>query len=156
MRDGLRTACCAVLMLAVAAACDTNVSNPGPVQDEFLTGENVYAAANALVSGAGRAVAVGINWVAYTGAAITREIHPAGSTGSFGISNRWQGGELSADDTELNDHWETTNRGRWVAEEAVRRLTEAGPPGSGQAAALRGAYPEAGRPAGHLHRARSS
>jgi len=133
MRDRIRTWCRSLPLIAAAAACDTNVSNPGPVQDEFLAGQNVYAAANALVSGSGRAVAVGINWVAYTGAAIAREIHPAGSTGSFGISNRWQGGELSADDTELNDHWETTNRGRWVAEEAVRRLTEAGPPGSGQA-----------------------
>jgi hypothetical protein len=133
MRDGIRTACCAVLALATAAACDTNVSNPGPVQDEFLADQNIYAAAAALVNGAGRAVAVGINWVGYTGAAITREIHPAGSTGSFGINNRWQSGELSADDTELNDHWEFAQRGRWLAEEAVRRLVEAGPPGSGAA-----------------------
>lgn len=122
-----------LLLLAMAAACDTNVSNPGPVQDEFLEGGNIYGAANALVSGAGRGVATGINWVGYTGAAITREIHPAGSTGSFGITNRWQSGELNADDTDLNDHWETTNRGRWLAEEAVRRLVEAGPPGPGQA-----------------------
>jgi hypothetical protein len=128
MRDGFRTACCAVLALAVAAACDTNVSNPGPVQDEFLAGQDIYGAASALVSGAGRAVASGINWVGYTGAAVTREIHPAGSTGSFGITNRWQNGELAAEDGDLNEHWDQTQRGRWLAEEAVRRLVEAGPP----------------------------
>jgi starch-binding outer membrane protein, SusD/RagB family len=133
MRDGIRTWIGrSLLLIATAAACDTNVSNPGPVQDEFLEGTNIYGAAGALVSGAGRGVATGINWVGYTGAAITREIHPAGSTGSFGINNRWQNGELGEDDTELNDHWETTNRGRWLAEEAVRRLIAAGPPGPGQ------------------------
>jgi starch-binding outer membrane protein, SusD/RagB family len=131
MRDGIRAACCAALALAVAAACDTNVSNPGPVQDEFLADQNVYAAAAALVNGAGRAVGSGMNWVAYTGAAVTREVHPAGSTGSFGITNRWQNGELAEDDGDLNDHWELAQRGRWLAEEAVRRLEAAGPPPTG-------------------------
>ena len=133
MRDGIRTWCRSLLLIATAAACGTDVSNPGPVQDEFLAGDNIYGAANALVSGAGRGVASGINWVSYTGAAVAREIHPAGSTGSYGITNRWQNGELSADDTDLNDHWEQTNRGRWLAEEAVRRLIEAGAPEPGQA-----------------------
>jgi hypothetical protein len=133
MRNGIRTACYAVLALAVAAGCDTNVSNPGPVEDEFLAGDNIYAGASALVNGAGRAVASGMNWVGYTGAAITREIHPAGSTGSFGITNRWQNGELSADDGDLDTHWELAQRGRWVAEEAVRRLVAAGAPQAGDA-----------------------
>ena len=133
MREGFRTARCAVLALAAAAACETRVSNPGPVQDEFLADQNIYAAAPALVSGAGRAVASGINWVSYTGAAVTREIHPAGSTGSFGITNRWQGGELSSTDRDLDTHWEQTQRARWLAEEAVRRLTSAGAPGVGAA-----------------------
>jgi hypothetical protein len=133
MRDGIRTAWCAVLALTAAAACDTNVSNPGPVRDEFLTGDDTYAAAAALVAGAGRALAEGINWVSYTGAAVTREIHPAGSTGSFGISNRWQNGELNADDGDLNVHWETAHRGRWLAEEAIRRLLAVGAPGPDKA-----------------------
>jgi hypothetical protein len=133
MHDGIRTWCRSLLLIATAAACDTNVSNPGPVKDEFLAGDNIYGAANALVNGAGRGVGAGLNWVGYTGAAITREVHPAGSTGSFGITNRWQNGELSGDDADLNDHWELTNRGRWLAEEAVRRLVEAEPPGPGQA-----------------------
>ena len=127
MRDGIRT-CCFGLLLVAVAACDTTVSNPGPVQDEFLAARE---AAAALVNGAGRALSSGINWVGYTGAAITREIHPAGSTGSFGITNRWQSGELNPDDADLDTHWEQAQRGRWLAEEAVRRLIAAGPPPAG-------------------------
>ncbi len=128
MRRRNSLALAAVLLIA-PVACDTNVSNPGPVQDEFLNDRN---AAAAMVSGAGRALSAGINWISYTGAAVAREIHPAGSTGSFGISNRWQNGELGADDSDLDTHWEQAQRARWVAEEAIRRLEKAGdpPPGS--------------------------
>jgi hypothetical protein len=128
MRRRNSLALAAVLLIA-PVACDTNVSNPGPVQDEFLNDRN---AAAAMVSGAGRALSSGINWISYTGAAVAREIHPAGSTGSFGISNRWQNGELGADDSDLDTHWEQAQRARWVAEEAIRRLEKAGdpPPGS--------------------------
>jgi starch-binding outer membrane protein, SusD/RagB family len=122
---GLRT-CGTALLVFVAASCDTKVNNPGPVQDEFLNDRN---AASAMVNGAGRALAQGINWVSYTGAAVTREVHPAGSTGSFGITNLWQQGALSDGDADLDTHWEQTQRARWVAEEAVRRLEAAGPPG---------------------------
>jgi hypothetical protein len=123
--NGLHS-CGVALLILVAASCDTKVSNPGPVQDDFLDDRN---AASALVNGAGRALSQGINWVSYTGAAITREIHPAGSTGSFGITNLWQNGELSDGDADLDTHWEQAQRARWVAEEAIRRLETAGPPG---------------------------
>src|SRR5881398_3602615 len=89
MRDAIRTSVFAMLILA--ASCDTSVTNPGPVKDEFLSDRN---AASAMVAGAGRALSSGINWISYTGAAITREIHPAGSTGSFGITTLWQNGTL--------------------------------------------------------------
>jgi len=69
-----------------------------------------------------------MNWISYTGAAIAREIHPAGSTGSFGISARWQNGELNGDDGDLNTHWEEAQQARWLAEETLRRLEAAGPP----------------------------
>ena len=121
----IRVAGLALLLLVAPVACDTNVSNPGPVQDEFLNDRN---AALAMVNGAGRALSQGMNWIGYTGAAVAREVHPAGSTGSFGISNRWQNGELGADDSDLDTHWEQAQRARWVAEEAIRRLEAAGPP----------------------------
>lgn len=120
----------AVALLCMApVACDTNVSNPGPVEDQFVSDRNAEAA---LVNGAGRALSSGMNWVGYTGAAVTREIHPAGSTGSFGISNRWQNGELGSDDSDLDTHWEQAQRARWVAEEALRRMEIAGPPKPGE------------------------
>ena len=126
MRDDIRTSVFALLILA--ASCDTTVTNPGPVNDEFLSDRN---AAAAFVAGAGRAVSSGMNWIGYTGAAVTREIHPAGSTGSFGITTLWQQGILSQDDGDLDTHWEQAQRARWVAEEAVRRLEAAGPPPAG-------------------------
>jgi hypothetical protein len=89
----------AALLTLATAACDTTVTNPGPVQDDFLADRN---AASAMVNGAGRALSSGMNWISYTGAAVAREIHPAGSTGSFGISARWQNGELNGDDADLN------------------------------------------------------
>lgn len=116
------------LLIAAAVSCNTDVSNPGPVQDEFLSDRN---AASAMVNGAGRALSQGMNWIAYTGAAVAREVHPAGSTGSFGITQRWQNGELNGDDADLNTHWEQAQRARWQAEEALRRLEAAGPPPPG-------------------------
>ena len=101
---------CSVLLLAGAVSCDTKVSNPGPVQDVFL---NDRSAALAMVNGAGRALAQGINWIGYTGAAVSREIHPAGSTGSFGITQRWQTGDLTSDDADVNTHWEQAQRARF-------------------------------------------
>lgn len=133
MRDVVRACPLALLLLVVTVACDTNVSNPGPVQDEFLADR---AAAPATVNGAGRALASGINWVGYTGAAVAREIHPAGSTGSFGITNLWQNGALGADDADLDTHWEQAQRARWLAEEAVRRLVAAQPPPPGSSQTL--------------------
>jgi starch-binding outer membrane protein, SusD/RagB family len=132
MRDGIRTCGLGLLAIAAAWACDTTVTNPGPVRDEFLVDTNIYFAAAAMVNGAGRALGEGMNWVGYTGAAVAREIHPAGSTGSFGITPRWQSGELNATDADLNTHWNQAQRARWLAEEAIRRLVAPGPPPPGR------------------------
>lgn len=125
MPKNLRAYAAAFALLASAVSCDTEVVNPGPVDDSDLDRN----AATALVNGSGRALAQAINWLNYTGAAVTREVHPAGSTGSFGITSRWQQGELEVDDDDLNTHWEQATRSRWLAEEAVRRLVAVGPPG---------------------------
>ena len=82
------------------AACDTHVTNPGPIQATFLENKN---AINALVNGAGRNLAEAVNWTAYTGGAVSREIFPAGSTGSFGITVQQQSGKLTVD--EGNTFW---------------------------------------------------
>ena len=126
-----------VLLLAGVVSCDTKVTNPGPVQDTFL---NDRSAALAMVNGAGRALSAGINWVGYTGAAVSREIHPAGSTGSFGITTKWQYGDLHTDLGDIDTHWEQSQRARWLAEETLRRLEAAGPPPASAPAVDRTTY----------------
>lgn len=114
-------------LLALSAvaltACDFEVSNPGPVEEDFL---NDPQSQQGLVGGMGRALSQGLNWIGYTGAAVSREIHPAGSTGSFGIGNRWARGVLEETDRDLNDHWEQGSRALWTAESGVARIEEQG------------------------------
>ena len=115
----LRIASCLTsLGLAVlVAGCQLDVTNPGPIQAEALEDTK---ALTAVVNGAGRDLAEALNWVAYTGGAVAREIFPAGSTGSFGITPRQQNGILADDDG--NDWWNQSQRARWTAEDAVERV----------------------------------
>lgn len=121
MRFGILAPAAALALGLVA--CDTDVQNPGPVQDGFL---DEPAAQEALLNGMGRALAEGINWLAYTSAAVTREIHPSGSTGSFGITPQWQRGILSVEDRNLGTHWDEAQQARWLAEHGIGRIEEAG------------------------------
>ncbi len=115
LRTLVRTA--PVAALAVAAGCDLKVTNPGPVQASFL---DTPAALTGVVNGAGRDLAEALNWAAYTGAAVTREVLPSGSTAAFGISVRQQLGVLSDDDG--SDWWNQAQRARWTAENATERV----------------------------------
>src|SRR5438270_1110485 len=102
---------------ASVCGCDFKVTNPGPVPSENL--ENKATAAG-IVNGAGRDLSDALNWIAYTGGAVTREIFPAGSTGSFGISAQQQVGKLLDDDT--NTHWQLAQRARFEAEDGAKHL----------------------------------
>ena len=106
-----------VAAAAALGACDTTVTNPGPVQDSFLDDRTAYPG---LINGAGRALSEALNWISYTGAAVARELFPAGSTGSFGITVQAQTGKLR--DDEVNEHWELAQRARWVAEQSTERI----------------------------------
>lgn len=108
-----------VAALALAAGCDLKVTNPGPIQASFL---NNPAALTAIVNGAGRDLGEALNWTAYTSAAVTKEVLPAGSTAAFGISVRQQLGLLSNDDG--GDWWNQAQRARWTAESGVKRIKE--------------------------------
>ena len=103
--------------LAVLGGCDFKVTNPGPVPSEFL---DTRATAAGIVNGAGRDLSDALNWIAYTGGAISREIFPAGSTGSFGISAQQQVGKLLDDDT--NNYWQLGQRSRFEAEDGANHL----------------------------------
>ncbi len=104
-------------MLFAVAACDTTVTNPGPISSEFL---DVPAAQAAITNGAGRGLSDALNYIAYTGAAISREVHPSGSTGSFGITQSQQEGSLRFD--ELGSHWSQAHRARVLAKEGIARI----------------------------------
>lgn len=110
------------------AACDTSVTNPGPVPDDFLNRPDAWPA---MITGARRALANAYGsdgqaggQVAYWGAAVSFEINPAGSTGSFGIPPQVQLGQLGPQDTE--DDWTSSNHARFVAEDAIRRFNAIG------------------------------
>ncbi|MDZ7690648.1 MAG: hypothetical protein U5K69_05850 [Balneolaceae bacterium] len=106
-------------MMLTLTTCDFDVTNPGAIVDTQLNQPGSY---EAIVNGSGRDLSEAINWIGYTGAAAAREIHPSGSTGSFGISVRQQLGILDPDDT--NTHWENAQQARWVAEQGLSRLQE--------------------------------
>lgn len=113
-----RVALTAAPLGAVAglASCTLEATNPGPIQAAAL---DAPGALNALVAGSGRDLSEALNWVAYTGGAVAREIFPGGSTGAFGISVQNQAGKLSDDDG--NNFWNFSQRARWTAEDAVAR-----------------------------------
>jgi len=104
-------------LLVAAASCDTEVINPGPIDARFLNDPNAQAA---LANGAGRALSEALNWTAYTSAAIAREVHPSGSTGSFGITPEQQRGELLWD--QVGTQWSTAHRARFLAAETISRI----------------------------------
>ena len=105
-------------LLVGIVSCDTDVINPGPVDANFL---NDPASQLAITNGVGRALADAQNWLGYTSAAIAREVHPSGSTGSFGITPEQQRGQLS--DDEVNTHWENGHRARFLAADGIERIT---------------------------------
>lgn len=105
-----------IVLIGSLAGCALDATNPGPIQSDFL---ETRSALTAVVNGAGRDLAEALNWVAYTGAAISRELHPAGSTGSFGITPQVQAGKSMPDDGDT--WWNLSQRARWTAEDAVAR-----------------------------------
>jgi hypothetical protein len=110
------------------AACDTSVTNPGPIPDENLNDPLAYPS---LVIGSRLALARSYGsdaanggQLAYWGAAVAFEIIPAGSTGSFGIPTVVQTGVLNP--TIADDDWESANQARFTAEDVLRRFAEVG------------------------------
>jgi hypothetical protein len=125
-------------LVMAAASCDTEVINPGPTDARLIVDG---AATEALVNGAGRSLADALNWIAYTSAAVSREVHPSGSTGSFGITPEQQRGELLFD--QVAGQWGRAHQARFLADEAIRRI-EALDPADQDADVLATAYLYAG------------
>ena len=135
------------LALFVAAGCDTSVTNPGPVQDEFLDSLNAH---QAVVKGASRNLSDAFDRMAYWVGALTYEINPAGSTGSFGIPSWIQDGRF---DRNATGQWNRVQLARWAAENAKDRFERVLPDISGAPAfASYGLAAEATLLAGYANR----
>lgn len=106
--------------------CDFSVTNPGPIDDSRLQGDNLKdpLTRRSMTAGMRRALADAIDVILYWGAAITFEINPAGSTGSFGIPTQVQNGVLRPEE----NNWSDAQVARWVAEEGIRRFKAANVP----------------------------
>jgi hypothetical protein len=126
----------AVTVLASAlTACE--VTNPGPVADEFL---DLPEAHQALVNGAAARLSGGVGYVALSGGFAAREVFPTGQT-NLSQSLLVQAGFLSP--VDVGTHWSQVQQARWVAEDAVRRF-QALPQGRVNAAVFAEAYLWAG------------
>jgi hypothetical protein len=98
-------------------ACNFDVVNPGPILDDALDSLPGHAA---IVAGVQRNLSDALDQIAYWGAALSFEITPAGSTGSYGILPNVQNGSL--DDNDGDGDWSNAQQARWTAEDALRRF----------------------------------
>ena len=112
--------CALGVVLIAGNACD-RITDPGPVDDAAL---NDPVSHPALVNGMSRALSRALNYIAYTGAALSREVVASGSLTLFGITQRQRAGVLDPSPSETDDHWRFAQQARWVAEDGVRRMRE--------------------------------
>ena len=130
-RECRAKAACAITRLAVsgamilaAAACSFEVTNPGPVQDEFLDNEKAFQAS---VAGMAKTYALAlagdddgaiVKWIA----TVTREAFPSGNQVSFGVGPWAEQGILIPEIVE--NPWNAGQNARWVAEAGIERMEE--------------------------------
>ena len=103
------------LVALAATGCDLEVTNPGPVQDEFLNDERAFPA---VLQGVRRAAALAYTRLAYDSGMMSFEGTPGGLFDAEFIN-----GTLTSQN--VDDHWDRSQQARWMAEDGVRRLREA-------------------------------
>jgi len=107
------------LITATMAGCD--VTNPGPIQDEFVGDE---AAQVGLIFGIQRQIATRYTDDAFDLALIGREIFPGGQIGAWGNPVQIHAGSVQPNyDNGSFDNMQTA---RFIAETAIARFTDAG------------------------------
>jgi hypothetical protein len=104
--------------LVVMGACDFDVVNPGPVQDQNLDDTGAH---EALVVGAMRGTLNGWSDFAHRGGAISRDHTTGGHVFAGGIPLEEELGQLS-DLITAGEGWGRTHQGRWIAEESITRI----------------------------------
>jgi hypothetical protein len=111
-RRAVQVAAVAVLALT---GCDLEVTNPGPVQDEFLNDTQAFPS---VLQGVRRAAALAYTRLAYDSGLTSFEGTPGGL-----VDSEFYNGKLTSEN--VDDHWERAQQARWMAEDGVRRLREA-------------------------------
>ena len=114
----LRGLATALVMAVVVSACDFEVLNPGPVQDENL---EFKASHEGMVYGAIKATQSGLGAYNLLGGAVTHDVMASGHTGSAGVRPEEEVGRFT-DEYDGRGSWGRLHRGRWIAEEAIRRF----------------------------------
>ena len=108
---------------AIGTGCDLRVTNPGPIPDNAL---DKAEASEPIVNGMSRSLSRALGYIAYTGAAVSREIVASGSQNSqiFGITIKQRAGDLDPSTSESNEHWRLAQQTRWMADDGTRRIRE--------------------------------
>ena len=110
----------AVLASAVlAAGCE--VTNPGPVGDEFI---DLPASQAGLIKGSWERMNDVLGYGAYDEALPAREMFPGGQTGTYGQSVSRQAGNMGS--WTSSGPYNSGQQARWIAEEAIRRFKARG------------------------------
>ncbi len=111
----------AALLAVSVAACNFDVTNPGPTPDAFLNNPKAH---QAVANGAAVELFEALSDVTYTTSAVTRELFPSGSTSNWGISIEQQNGRLIYDDEHVTDPWNEVQRARASGENGYQRFVD--------------------------------
>lgn len=109
----------AAALLVGATGCDLSVFNPGPVADELLDDAGAHAA---VVTGAELNLIEALQMITFFGADAAKEFTQGGRIHPIKLPPN--PGQLDRDEQLPDNAWERTQQARWIAEDAVRRLTE--------------------------------
>lgn len=119
IRNGRANAAIVIVAALLVTGCD--VTNPGPVQDEFLNDPTSHAA---LVNGSRQRLLFAANDLFYMTATVSRELMPGGNTGNYGFDVQVLFGALPFD--EEQGSWNDLQQARFIAEDAIRRFVDEG------------------------------
>jgi hypothetical protein len=118
---GGRTAVLTAAALGVLVASGCEVTNPGPVDDEYIA---LPASQAGLVNGSWERLNRVIGNGAYNQSMAAREIFHAGQTGSYGHNAADQAGSWGS--WSSSGPYNESQQARWIAEEAIRQFEARG------------------------------